>query len=334
MNLKSLKYVFKVNYAKRAYIKKNGKGLLILSKWVSNRTKRKLCKNGNNFITFDHINPVNQSTHPDIIRAKSFSNKFILTVSGYPFEIARFENPFVFISDDGLSFNNLFGEKAVVEIVGEGKSHYSDGELLEHNGKLFLFYRMCYKDCLKPYVTVFCRTTTDLQKWSEEIEVFNGEGRSYLSPSFVKKDGSFYAYFVDFDDDSKTYNLKRVVDDNALFENKNQSETLVVRNAPLGKNIWHIDIVEDGVLLRGLFVFMNGEKAELGTRLYYAESKDGGKTWDVGNELLFDINYRIVKRVYRSTMIKTENGWDIYYSVCTKNDCWFTLLSRNNQLGL
>ena len=334
MDIRKLKYLFKINYAKRQYQKKDGKGSLLFAKHISKKTKRRLCKNKNAYLTFDYLNPVKQCTHPDIIKSSLF-NKYLLTVSGYPFEIAKFENPFLYSSENGTDFINVFGDKPIATYMGDGASHYSDSEIIEDNGKVYLFYRMCYEDCDVPNIKIIVRSSDDLIRWSDEYELFSKNGKSYLSPAFVKRDNKYHMYYVDLDDEKNAiYNLKRKVSNSLLFDDEPKEEVLKLNNCPQNRSIWHIDVISDGDVLRGLFVFMIGKKAEGGTRLYYAESKDDGKTWDIGDEIMFDINYKLVKRIYRSTMIKGENGWDIYYPVCTKNDCWYLLLSKNRKLGL
>lgn len=334
MKLSNLKYIFKINYAKRSYIKSDGKGKLLFAKYVSQRTKKRLSPKDSLFVNFDYINPVNQCTHPDILKSQIFKGKYLLTVSGYPFEIAKFENPFLFVSDDGLNFKNAFREKPIAEYLGNGNSHYSDGEIIEDDGKVFLFYRMCYEDCDIPYVQIISRYSNDLSTWSNEIEIAKGKGKTLLSPAFVKQKNCFYMYYVDYDEQESCFKLKRRKSSTVLFEDNIVEEELIINNAPVGKNIWHIDIVQDGKVLRGLFVFMLGQKAEAGTRLYYAESLDNGAIWEIKKEIVFDVNYKMVKRIYRSTMVKGENGWNIYYPVCTNNECWYLLLKKNYNFDL
>ena len=331
MKIKNLKNLFKINYGLRFYLKHNGRGLLIIPRICSWITKRRLRIKRSSFVNFDYLNPVSQCTHPDIIRSNINGLKYVLTVSGYPYNIAKYENPYIFSSRDGINFFNGIGKGAVVEYQGDGSSHYSDSEIIEENGEIYLFYRMCYEDCQDQHITLFVRSSSNLLEWSDEVEIVSNSGRVYLSPSIVKCDNMFFMYFVDcLDTVSGVYALKRLIAKDVLFAGVIRTETLELINAPAGLKIWHIDVIEDDNTFRGLFTFMSGEVAER-TRLYYAESRDGGKTWRVGKEIVFDINMKIVKRIYRSSMIKTESGlWDIYYAVCTYNNCWFLLVSKDH----
>ena len=330
MKIRNLKYVFKIKYGQRFYEKKEGKGLLIIPKIISYLTKKRLKVKKDIFVVFDSLNPVNQCTHPDLIRTNKCGDKLILTVSGYPFNIARFENPYVFVSNDGIHFSNPLGKEAVVTYKGKGSSHYSDSEIVEDNGLFYLFYRMCYEEKDNQRIVIYANSSSNLSEWNNEIEVFSKAGRVYLSPSIIKTETKYHMYYVDcIDLNSGKYALMRKIAHDVLFRDVISTEKLTIINQPEGQEIWHIDVIPEGDRLLGLFTFTMGDAAAK-TRLYYSQSDDYGKTWKIGQEVKFDINMKIVKRVYRSTMIKNDKGfWNIYYAVCTNNNCWFLICSKD-----
>lgn len=333
MKIQNLKYIFSVNWGAFVYERyRNRKWGKLVVKTISYVTEKRLLglKSQCERVRFDDINLVEQATHPDIIVEKgAFGGKYILTVSGYPFNLAKYENQFVFTSGDGVNFNNVIGSGAIATYEGEGHSHYSDGEMAIYDGKIILFYRMCYEDCVKPHVVIYARESKDLLNWGEEKQIFMSYATAYLSPSIIKSGEKYEMYYVDREEDRNVFKCK--ASNSIYFDDNPMARENTLINEPPGRRLWHLDIVRDDNVLRGLFAFTVGKFAD-DTRLYYAKSLDNGVTWHVEREILLDINYRIVKRVYRSTMVKENGTWSIYASVCTKNNCWFLLRSKGHVL--
>ena len=328
--LKALSEFRRIKVGQVLYLKfPNNVIVKAITKHISRADCKKLLKGSHTIaITLDSINIVNQGTHPDIFVSKNVvPGKYVLTMSGYPFNLAQYEDQYVLLSDDGLHFKNVLGNnKAIAAYEGNGISHFSDGDILEVGKTVYLYYRMCYEDVANPYITIFCRSTNDFKKWSNEEVVITRHGITFISPSIIYYEKRYIMFFVNYENGA--YYLYRSEATNPLFKDSTP-EKVELLNAPSNRNIWHLDVVSDGDKLYGLFVFAKGYGGHK-ARLFEAISYNKGLSWNIGFEIKLDIDYSMVNRIYRSSMIKNgDSTWDIYIPVRTKKDSWFLLLKEN-----
>lgn len=319
----TLKELLHINYAKVFYNKHKGNFLAsIYYKSKSKKSLNRLTK-GSKLIPIICLdtNDVGQLTHPDgIVASKKFRDKVMLTVSGYPFGVERDESQYVIVSDDGIHFKNVKNQMTLAEYTGKGRSHYSDGEIIEENGKIYVFYRYCNVDNPEREITILRKETDDLENWENEIIVLQKKAQTYISPAFVKVEKEYDMYFVE-EQENKDMLLKRLHSSDLNFV-KYQEEELVIKNSPLGMKLWHVDVVKEGNVIHGLFVYTNG-KGGKEARLYYSRSMDDGFTWVTGKEIILDVDYKYVSKIYRSTMVKVGNDWNLYVPINTTDECWF-----------
>lgn len=324
----TLKQLVNINYPKVLYMKyKDNPIVRLYYKFSSKRELRRLMRLSPKTlfpIELNYVNEVNQCTHPDaFVASKKYNNQIVMTVSGYPFGNEKYENQFVLVSNDGKHFSNVLGDKAVVTYIGNGKSYYSDGEIIEYNDKIYLFYRFCNVDDGKSEVTIFRKETDDLQHWYNEKKLLSDSGFKYISPAIIRFNDCFHMYYVEQIDTSNNSSLKRIVSRNLDFEDNLPSE-LIVNNKPDGMMLWHVDIIKQDDLLHGLFVFSSAGGGK-NARLYYALSDDEGKTWNVHKQIKINVNYKFVSKIYRSSLIKLNNKNVLYVPICTTNNCWYIL---------
>ncbi len=331
MKIYSIKQLCSINYPKLFYYKYKDNPLLrIFYKWKSKITLKRLLASSSLFpIELDYVNEVNQVTHPDaFVASAKFDNQIILSVSGYPFGCEKYENQFVLRSKDGKHFDNVLINKAVVAYNGNGKSFYSDGEIIEFNDTIYLFYRFCDVDHGKRAISIFRIESSDLRNWKNEKLLLSGEGLKYISPTIVRQENFFVMYYVEQMDNIEKSVLKRKKSFDLEFHNIEKDEELLINNAPQNMMLWHIDVVSSNNILHGLFDFCTGNGGKC-ARLYYATSIDKGTSWDIHKEILLDIDYKYVSKIYRSTLVYYNNKWDMYVPVCTNNNCWFLLLMHD-----
>ena len=105
---------------------------------------------------------------------------------------------------------------------------------------------------------------------------------------------------------------------------------LNVKGIPDGRMLWHIDVVEDRDLLRGLFVLSTDPDGQ-NSDLFYAESNDGGKYWIIKNKVfILEKREKYFSMIYRSSMVKNDAGsWSLFFSAQTRQGSWYTFLIRN-----
>ncbi len=272
------------------------------------------------------VNSYNQSTHPDVLFSKEvFPGKFVMTISGYPYEDEKEENPYLLISDDGVNFRNILGDRPVKSLSVHGSNHYSDGDIIEVDGRLWLYYRFCDNGDNKKDI-LFLKTIDKTGDVSGEIIVLSRKKDKLISPAVVNIDSYFSMFFVEYDGDN--YILKKLDSSNPLF-NKYEETTSIIHNMPLNNSIWHIDVIKINTLLLGLFVLSSGPFGK-GARLYVSTSSDNGFNWYIKNEIKLDANYKYIERVYRSSAVIQNDICYLYIPIMTKSDCWYTFFSKVN----
>lgn len=317
------------NYAKIFYGKYRKNPFAAVYYKSRSRSSLKKLINGSRLVPMRscNTNEVDQLTHPDgFVASEKFNGRILMTASGYPFGSERDESQYVLSSEDGISFKNLVGEGPVAEYTGNGRSHFSDGEIIEENGKIYVYYRYCDVDSKEREITIYRKETKDLRNWTNEICVLSKKGQAYISPAIVKSGNLYHMYYVE-EEPNDDMMLKRLISSNLEFSDSTE-ETLRIDNNPQGMKLWHVDIVREGDVLHGLFVYTI-DKGGKGARLYYARSTDDGLTWCVHKEIRLDVNYSCVSRIYRSTMIKIDKKWNLYVPVNTVDECWFVLVMED-----
>ncbi|MBQ9342432.1 MAG: hypothetical protein IJT81_08750 [Lachnospiraceae bacterium] len=325
----SLYELVHINYPKLLYSRyKNNPLVRMFCKACSRRSLVSLArKSGLIPIVCKDTNYVGQLTHPDAVYASDkFNNKVVLTVSGYPFGDEHDESQYVILSDDGIHFSNIRKDYAVAEYTGGGRSHYSDGVIIENDDKIYVFTRYCDVDQKNCVITIYRKETTDLINWTNETPVLKKAAQTYISPAILKSGNGFVMYYVEEQADKRMV-LKRIISKGLKFE-ASVEEDLEILDSPEGMNLWHIDVVEEGNILHGLFVYTLGGGGK-GARLFYARSEDNGKSWRVYKEIKLDVDYRRVSKVYRSTMLKVNGKWNLYVPINTVDECWFLFVKPN-----
>ena len=324
----SVKELMSINYAKLFYGRyRNNFFARIYYKNKSKKSLRRLMNKSTMIpIICDKTNEVGQLTHPDgFVTGEKFDNKVILTVSGYPFGSEHDESQYILVSSDGIHFQNIVDNMALAEYTGNGRSHFSDGEIIEDNGKIYLFYRFCDVDHGDRIITILRKETDNLKEWNNESIILKKTAQTYISPAIVKVYNGYNMFFVEEQNDENMV-LKRIHIDNIDFDNPIE-EKVEIENIPPNMKLWHVDVIEEEDILHGLFVYTIGSGGK-GARLFYAQSRDGGKKWKTYEEIKLDVNYEYVSKVYSSTMIKVNGEWFLYVPVNTKDECWFLLLKQ------
>jgi len=105
-------------------------------------------------------------------------------------------------SQDGKNFQRVIQENGTTELFSGPFTNTRDAMVIEIDNLYHLYYTGHNKD-EKPHSAIFCRTSTDLQNWSEPIMVSAGGSAVELTdwyggdsecPFVVQKDGLFYLF--------------------------------------------------------------------------------------------------------------------------------------------
>ena len=96
---------------------------------------------------------------------------------------------------------------------------------------------------------------------------------------------------------------------------------------PPNRMIWHINVSNEDGKLYGLLTLSTGLGGK-DARLYYADWQEDIEKWIIRYEINTMLNMKYIKKVYRSSLIKLDDEWYIYISICTNNDCWYIFRKR------
>lgn len=265
-----------------------------------------------------------QATHPDLFYDKN-KKIYVLTVSDYPFGIAKFENSYIFISKDGINFDNPMKGEALDVYRGNGKSHYSDGEIIKDKDEFHAYYRFCeidedFRDI------IYVRSSRNLRDWTPQEKIIDMKGDSILSPAIIEEDGKFIIYYVCLTDQgSILYSGESCDFKFSDFQNNVKEE--IIENMPKEWMLWHINVsIDSKGNKHGMFTLSKG-KGGKDARLFYATYTQG--KWFVQDEICLNIDSGHIKKIYRAALVETENKLELYVSLCMNNDCWYVMRKSN-----
>lgn len=278
-----------------------------------------------NINTYDELNQV---VHPDVIinQIKEYPAMYVMVITPYPFGDERYENPCIYISRNGIDWRVPEGTTNPLAVPeGEQNNHLSDPEIIFANDKYWLYFRESVTQNTKKIDRIYRLESNDLINWTTKKLLYETTTSKILSPSIIFYQGEYQLYYVNNIDNK--FLLERCVSSNGEFVNK---EIINIKDSPLDKILWHIDIVSEEKILKGLFVYASGNGGYC-SELYYGESLDDGLNWRIINKInVCKDSNKIFKSVYRSSLVKKPDGqWNLYFSANTISGSWYTYLIRD-----
>jgi hypothetical protein len=159
---------------------------------------------GVRMLTFHTYEGSGQVAHPDVLKIDALrGGPFWMAVTPYPFSDEKFENPSIYRSRDGISWEE---PRAGINPVAPRPpfDHNSDPDLVYHEGELLLFFLETQRREYRPDSLHFQRLrvtrSRDGRDWSPSVEVIHwdlDEDPLYVSPTVVRGPGGFRLYLVD-----------------------------------------------------------------------------------------------------------------------------------------
>ena len=268
---------------------------------------------------YEHFLPIynycgnTQNVHPKVLYFPDslYGHHYWMSYTPYPKGNPKYENPCVAFSDDGITWQNISQNPLDVPI-NTNQRYNSDPHLLynEQAKQLELWYR--YADEQEQEEILYRRTSTDGLNWGEKEMILKNSGARncalYLSPTAYFDNGKYHIWSVS----AKTYTIN-------YYESTTGKDWQFIRSIDLnyqysGKTFrpWHIDaIYADGLYRLTIMVKENSP----GTTwcLFYSESEDN-EHWAVPKIMLLPRNNRWDEQLYRSSLVKTDYGYSLYYS--------------------
>ncbi|MEG1254583.1 cell wall-binding repeat-containing protein [Clostridium sp.] len=278
----------------------------------------------------------NQAVHPKVMYEKNGWNgyKYWMGLTPYPNGNDDYENPQILVSNDGIEYNYLSGVNKPLDIpidVNTG-GHYSDITICLVDNILEVYFRHnpSRKDgngANNSENNVYVMKSKDGLNWTDKELVLDTNTFSkkydYVSPIVIYDNNKYKIWFSNY---SRDLYYTETTD----WKNFKEVETCNFKDKPLNFSLWHNDVIKTEL---GYEVVINGyNDNESGKQsLYYTISKDGinfaplKKMLDVSpEEGAFDNG-----TLYKSSLVKVEDKYLLYYSAKSKTGMWRIGLAEN-----
>lgn len=265
-----------------------------------------------------------QVTHPDVAYlSEGFGAKkwtYWMACTPYPHRDARFENPEIFVSYDGLDWIAPSPRtNPLVPAPPKRGDHHSDPDILFYGGELWLFYRQTLRSTTPTQNKIFVLRSGDGTSWSSPVQVLSDDtGREVLSPAVIHDGRQFVMWTVEICDEQ--FLIVRRTSPNGLEWTAPSKCLLAGLQEP--RHAWHIDVTQESDRLSAVLISCMG-KGGAKSRIHYAHSEDQGLSWST-NGFWFEQAYQFEAAVqYRGSLLKrTDNSheYDLWYSAaCARN---------------
>jgi hypothetical protein len=189
--------------------------------------------------------------------------------------------------------------------------HHADPEIAYAGSTLYLFYATISRRGRRSVINV--AATRDGIRWTPPVVIY--EDSLAVSPTVVTADGRWFLWLVCCD------GTKSLIDASSLLSLRGES-AFSLRNTQKcalqipGCRAWHIDVLRVGERYEALIAAFKRGKDPSRSALFHAVSRDGitFKLSDDKPVLAPSIFGWDNKMIYRSTFLKTEKGYRIWYS--------------------
>jgi hypothetical protein len=250
-------------------------------------------------------------THPDILVFTKPWNGYLywLAATPYPGRNERFENPSVFVSNDGIGWTVPEGLKN--PIAGPPPSgHLSDPDIiyLKEAG-----IRVYYRWTDGTHEKIFSIMSGDGRKWSRPVEIIAGLEGEIVSPSVSVKGSIYYMFSVNAGGKTPVVEMRKSQD------GLKWSEAKIAEIPYSEEKIWHIDV--GYIESRREFWMLSLRYPS--SSLYLSISKDGQRFHNLVSPLLTksaDNNAWDGYGLYRSTFHITDGGEFLLWYAGMKNN--------------
>jgi hypothetical protein len=267
-----------------------------------------------------------QAAHPDVVYIpQGFGARkwpYWMACTPYPYGNELFENPEVFASFDGVSWQIPDGTKnpliAPLPIRGD---HRSDPDIVFHQNGLWLFFRETLRSKTTTENRIYVTKSADGKNWAAPIEILlDRTGTGLLSPAVVHDGNGFVMWVIEKLDGQ--FSITRRTSDTGMSWSTEKKCNVI--GSPNGRTPWHIDVICEEGRLSALIVTCTGTLGE-GARIHYAYSFDRGETWFIGPFILEQVYEFETALQYRATIRKMRKDpaiYEVWYSAANSKYMW------------
>lgn len=282
----------------------------------------------------------NQAMHPKVLYFPNRWNGWSYWMAFTPYKNtdARYENPSIVVSQDGLNWRvppNLINPVIPAPSDVSFGGHNSDPDLVMNGNKMELWYRYnpgTSEERPSNKVNIIYReTSTDGVNWSKPEVIFNstidGMKSLFLSPAVLLENGVYKLWFAN-GDSSIYYTESR--------DCNHWSIPLKINTLARGFSPWHLDVIHTNAGYEMVFcAYANGQIKKDNQSLFYSNSSDG-TNWISAKQIVapyIGTNRLDNKQIYRSSLIKVNNLYRLYYSAMNDRFKWHIFLKQGSSIA-
>lgn len=285
---------------------------------------------------YNYVLNSEEVVHPDVVvREGGIDSEiiYLMAVTPLPDNVEYYENPELFISNDGINWSVPDGAYSpIVSPPSNWAGYNSDPDLLDLDGTLHLFYRRV-KEIARGHVLSICHLSTDdLRNWTTPEIIFEYVSKEkypaqLMSPTVQYIDGLYCMWYVS--EIGGSFHIYRT-----------NSKDLKSWSAPVAVMIdgdnnvfpWHIDIIRDPESDTFVMALCAFDKKNKGSKfITFALSGDGGETWRLVDKKIMPGQYGFGGRsLYRASIVANSGDpeWMLYYSGQHENTRWQTVMLK------
>lgn len=263
-----------------------------------------------------------ENIHPKVLYFPNglWGYRYWMAFTPYPGGDIKKENPSLAVSNSGVLWTNPFGldRGLLVDWTGVEGEYNNDTHLVyrEDLGRLEVWWRLA--NSVTKVVHLKRKTTTDGKVWTDEEIMFTGtqDTDDHISPAVIFEDGKYKMLSIQSDLGWKVFYSESA-------NGVNWSPRVTV-NIDLSRGrYWHIDFIKSdlGYELIGTFYNASLGQTTNTARLFYAVSKDL-LTFEKPMQILEPsplVNAWDNQGIYRSSIVKINGVYHIYYSAVRQN---------------
>lgn len=287
----------------------------------------------------------NQACHPKVLYFKDGWNgwKYWMVMTPYPDGNDHYENPSIVVSNSGTDWQvpeRL--ENPLTPLPGDDKEHGSDPELVYNptGNRLELWYRYTYKTNLVPGGSydstdkIFRIVSYNGIDWFRPEKMISFDTNyECLSPAIIIENGTYKMWYVSCIDNIFQCMYTRSTDGGITWSNP----VKINLNLPYPYVPWHIDVVHtdsgyeivlcsesnedtlEGKNVRVLFWNTSKDGINFELPKIILKASDSDNAWDNG-------------QIYRSTFVKVDGIYKLFYSAMDKKIRWHIGLTQGYSL--
>ena len=259
----------------------------------------------------------NQPMHPDVAYIKDGFHgfKYWMAYTSYPYSMGKYENPCIAVSNDGINWaapGRLKNPIAPPPKDVQQGGHFSDTDIIYDNNKLTVYYVYNKEGVLGP--SKFYRSiSSDGIRWSEPQLIYKcSDPISGYSPAIIRDNNIYKMWYI-----SEGNIMSYVSSKNSINWDKRRTCRIYIP----GWTIWHLDVAKTDIGYEGLLCARDNNSRN--TALFYIKSADG-LIWTPSNIPIIypSANGWDSMNIYRSTLLKQDGMYKIWYSACSLDEKW------------